>query len=56
MESILKDYARILQDCGDDLLNGDFQILPKLNRLTAEERRKTNIEMFGSESGEMLEE
>jgi hypothetical protein len=52
IEQLLIDYARILKECCHDVLTGDFQVFPKLNKLLAAEQRKENLRMFGSESGE----
>jgi hypothetical protein len=49
---VLTEYAQILKKCGHEVLTGDFQVLPRLNKLIIAERRKTNLEMFGSETGE----
>lgn len=49
---VLTEYAQILKKCGHEVLTGDFQVLPRLNELIATERRKANLEMFGSETGE----
>lgn len=49
---ILTEYAQILKKCGNEVLTGDFQVLPGLNKLITDERRKANLKMFGSETGE----
>ena len=52
IEQVLIEYAQILKKCGHEVLTGDFQVLPKLKKLKAAERRKANFRMFGSETGE----
>ena len=49
---ILTEYAQILKKCGHEVLAGDFQVLPGLNKLITDERHKANLKMFGSETGE----
>lgn len=55
LEEILGEYARILKECGDDILRGDFQVFTKLKQIADEELRKKNTEMFGSETGESFQ-
>ena len=52
LTELLQDYARLLQECGRDVLTGDFKVFPKLKQLVAAAERKANLEMFGSETGE----
>lgn len=51
-DELLREYARILEECGQDILSGNFEDLPKLKKLVLAEQRKANLEMFGSETGE----
>jgi hypothetical protein len=47
VERVLEEYARILNDCGDAILHGDFRIFPKLRKHAEEVLRQRNKEMFG---------
>jgi hypothetical protein len=49
---VLTEYAQVLKKCGHEVLAGDFPVLPRLNKLITAERRKANLQMFGSETGE----
>jgi hypothetical protein len=51
-DELLIEYARILEECGQDILGGNFKDFPKLKRLVLSAQRKANLEMFGSETGE----
>lgn len=48
----LEGLAKLLQDCGDDVLRGDFKVFPRLRIIAEAELRRINKELFGSESGE----
>jgi hypothetical protein len=39
VERIVRTYAEILKTCGDDVLKGDFRILPDVKRVIEEEYR-----------------
>jgi hypothetical protein len=52
LAELLQDYARLLEECGRDILTGDFTDFPKLKKLVTAAQRKANLEMFGSETGE----
>jgi hypothetical protein len=43
---VLLEYAQILKDCGADILNGDFQLFPKLRKHAEDVLRQRNEELF----------
>ena len=47
VERVLGEYATILKECGEAILNGDFRVFPKLKKHAAEVLRQRNKEMFG---------
>lgn len=51
---LLNAYAQTLEQCGHDVLTGDFTIFPKLRKRMTAEQRKINLKVFGSETGETV--
>lgn len=51
---LLNAYAQTLDQCGQDVLTGDFTIFPKLRELIIAEQKKINLKVFGSETGETV--
>lgn len=54
LDKTLREYARVLKECGDELLHSNFAEFRKLIKLVRDQQRKANLEMFGSESGETI--
>lgn len=45
--------AAALRQFGADILDGNFDVFPKLRILAAENERRRNLDLFGSANGEM---
>ena len=52
VEERLREYAIFLKESARDVLTGDFSVFPELKKLTDQNRRKKNKEMFGTSTGE----
>lgn len=48
----LRLKAAALREFGSDILRGDFEVFSKLRLRSAENERRRNLEMFGSENGQ----
>ena len=55
LEGTLKDHAQILKECGYEILTGDFEMFPRLKQLAIEEEYRANLELFGSGTGEIVQ-